>query len=209
MFKELAEIKETNLESNERNGKPEIFLKDSELWREFKEGSPEAYAIIYRQHFFAMFSYGKKFCPDTELLKDAIQDVFIKIWNNRKNLSDTTSIKHYLFTALKRKVFDVLKSANISQTDFLNDYSDIRQNIFNQDDDGVSKQSEKVLIALNRLSAHQQKLLDMKFYKNLSSEEMAEELGIGIQSVYNAIFKALKNMRKHLSLFSLLAFFFS
>lgn len=175
-----------------------ISINEYQLWKEFKSGDAAAYALIYRKYFFVLYNYGKKICHNNELVKDAIQDLFIKIWNNRQKLNDTTSIKYYLLTALKRKLLDALESPVVrlktedNVLDFeLTDMSDLEEEAFHD-------QKERVLNAMNKLSEHQQRLVQMKFYKNQSNQEIAEELGITIQSVYNSVFKILRSIRKQL-----------
>lgn len=183
----------------------QVTFDEAALWSDFRSGNINAYATIYRKYFFVLFSYGKKLNADHELVKDCIQELFIKIWNNRENLSDTTAIKYYLFTALKRKLLDATRKTNLEVQ--MNDVDertiiDIAEPT-TQDEYDPKKQN--VLKALHRLSEHQQKILDMKFKRNLSNKEIADELGIGIQSVYNAVFKALRSIRKHLTSLSMLA----
>lgn len=188
-----------------------VSLNEFALWQDFKSGNMEAYAVVYSKYFFLLYSYGKKVCDDHELVKDCIQDLFIKIWNNRENLGDTNSIKYYLFTSLKRKLLDTLATPHIrfsSTTDLFNE--DIQELIAEESGDDIgSEDKAKVLKALTKLSRHQQKLLNMKFYRNLSNQEISEEMGITLQSVYNAVFKALRSLRSQLSItFLLLLNFF-
>jgi RNA polymerase sigma factor (sigma-70 family) len=170
------------------------------VWKDFKSGNLAAYSLIYRKYFFVLYNYGLKFCSDKELIKDCIQDLFIKIWNNRENLNDTTSVKYYLFTSLKNKLIDALKSSNqrLKMSD------DVMNLEIIDDSDSESElfyfQKEKVFRAMNKLSQHQQKVLEMKFYKNQSNQEIAQELGITIQSVYNSVFKTLRSLRKQLEI---------
>lgn len=178
--------------------------KDELLWKSFKSGDLSAYALIYRKYFFVLYQYGKKRCNDHELVKDTIQDVFIKIWNNRENLKETTSIKYYLLTALKRKLLDTFKSSRGRMTT-VHEFSDYA--LFTgeeEDDDGLFERKEEVLMALNQLSHHQQKLIHLKFFKNLSSKEIADELDITTQSVYNAVYKALRSLRNQLAIILLI-----
>jgi RNA polymerase sigma factor (sigma-70 family) len=189
----------TRNESPERNrGAKQVALDEYALWADFKRGDVDAYAVIYRKYFFVLFSYGKKLNPDHELVKDCIQELFIKIWNNRDNLSETTAIKYYLFTALKRKLLDAMRRPTIGISTEADVAAEVAE-IEDQPEEDISPRKESVTKALNRLSQHQQMILDMKFQKNLSNKEIADELGIGIQSVYNAVFKALRSIRKHLS----------
>jgi RNA polymerase sigma factor (sigma-70 family) len=203
-----AETKKTGKEGTGNKAKS-VSFDEYALWKNFKSGDVGAYALIYQQYFFILFNYGKKISQDHELIKDCIQELFIKIWNNRENLNETTSIKYYLFTALKRKLLDVLRKP---QLEFITDHAEDEGSVEaiqiadDTDDDNASPQKDKVVKALNLLSQHQQKLLDMKFQKNLSNKEIADELGITIQSVYNAVFKALRSIRKQLSSLSAILF---
>jgi len=178
-------------------------VMEQNLWLAFRNGDPAAYALIYRRYFNLLFNYGKKLSLDQELIKDCIQELFIKIWNNRQNLSDTTSVKYYLFTSLKRKLLDTLKSAYVKQSA---DHHPIHNDLANlipatdSDDDIYIARREQLQNALAKLSSHQQRLLQLKFYKNLSNKEIADELGITMQSVYNATFKALRSLKKQVSL---------
>lgn len=178
------------------------------VWKDFKSGNLAAYSLIYRKYFFVLYNYGLKFCNDKELIKDCVQDLFIKIWNNRENLNDTTSVKYYLFTSLKNKLIDALKSP--SQKLKMSD--DVMNLEITDDSDSESElfyfQKERVFRAMNKLSRHQQQVLQMKFYENQSNQEIAQELGITIQSVYNSVFKTLRSLRKQLEIGLLLILYY-
>ena len=177
------------------------------VWRDFKSGNLAAYSVIYRKYFFILYNYGMKLCGDKELIKDCIQDLFIKIWNNRENLNDTTSVKYYLFSSLKHKLIDTLKSPNqkLKTDDDVMSMEMIDSS--DSDTEFLYFQKERVFKAMNKLSKHQQKVLQMKFYENQSNQEIADELGITIQSVYNSVFKTLRSLRKQLELGLLLVLF--
>lgn len=183
---------------------PPVSMDDYNLWKNFKTGDVSAYASIYRKYFFVLYQYGKKICSDGDLVKDCIQDLFIKIWNNRDNLGDTTSVRYYLLTSLKHKLLDVLEAPHQrlkvkmspSEVEVADDNTSTLESLH--------PQKEKVLRAINKLSKHQQKVIELKFYKNQSNQEIAAELGITIQSVYNSVFKTLRSIRKQLLAVTLL-----
>lgn len=175
-----------------------VSINDFTLWKSFKAGDLSAYSLIYRKYFFVLYQYGKKISDDKELIKDCIQDLFIKIWNNRESLSDTTSVKYYLFTSLKHKLLDALELPNQRlrvKMDVM-DFETVDESHTNHE--SFHPEKEKILKAITKLSKHQQKVLELKFYKNQSNQEIAEELGITIQSVYNSVFKTLRSIRKQL-----------
>lgn len=182
-----------------------VSLQDQELWKNFRLGDLASYAVIYRKYFFVLFGYGKKICQDEEVVKDCVQDLFIKIWNNRETLSETSSIKYYLFSALKNKLLDHLRSNHHKYESVLSviDEKTIDQLAVPDLHDDFRK--EKILKAINTLSAYQQNLIRLKFSEERSNKEIADELGITIQSVYNSVFKTLRVIRKQM-LFVLITF---
>lgn len=178
-----------------------ISLTDYQLWKDFRAGDLAAYSVIYRKYFFVLYSYGKRISHDHELIKDCIQDLFIKIWNNRETLADTTSIRYYLLTSLKRKLFDTLELSNrryLSEVD-ITDIENMESETSSEDRDPYG-QKEKVLKAVAKLSKHRQQILQKKFFENRSNQEIANEFNITVQSVYNLVFKTLHSLRKNLSM---------
>jgi RNA polymerase sigma-70 factor (ECF subfamily) len=75
----------------------------------------------YKNHFdklyvsLCLFSY--KYIGDLEISKDLVQDVFIKIWENNIHFNNENSVKSYLYTAVKNKSLDYLKSNYHKNTD--------------------------------------------------------------------------------------------
>ena len=78
--------------------------KDNYIWDKFREGSSTAFEIIYERHIKILSNYGRRMCSDDELVKDAIQDMFVDVWRNRSNLGPTDSIKFYLIKAYRRNL---------------------------------------------------------------------------------------------------------
>ena len=184
-----------------------ISMDDYKLWKDFKSGDRAAYAAIYRKYFFELFSYGRKIIDDKETVKDSIQDLFIKIWNNRENLSNTTSVRYYLFTSLKYKLIDNLRSSE-QRFKVSADVLDFDMPEAGSEEEDFHVNKEKILKTISKLSKHQQKVLHMKFFRNQSNKEIAEELGITVQSVYNSVFKTLRIIRKQLLLLVTLILFY-
>lgn len=67
------------------------FQTEQELWHAFLSSDKNAFAYLFKKYADAMYAYGRKMTPDAELVKDAIQDVFVKLYNNRQNLRETVS----------------------------------------------------------------------------------------------------------------------
>lgn len=181
-----------------------ISLEDQVLWQQFLNGDLAAYAVIYRKYFGALLKYGSKITNDQDLVKDCVQDLFVKIWNGRERLNGTTSIKYYLFTSLRNKLLDYLRSSKHKLESSFSGHSDRLIEEIAVPELGDAAQKEQVFRAITKLSKYQQTLLHMKFNEERSNVEIAQELGITIQSVYNAVFKTLRYLRKQVLFFACL-----
>ena len=179
-------------------GRNKLFENDLSLWNSFLSGDDDAYAFIYKQHVQHLFSYGTSLTPDRELVKDCIQDVFIRMHNNRNQLGQTDNIRLYLLTALRNALFNAFKKENSYQR-FVNIIEE--QNTIAAieeewiDRENETKQKERVAVLKASLTQRQQEIIHYRFVEELSIEEISKLLNINYQSVANIIQRALKKMR--------------
>jgi RNA polymerase sigma factor (sigma-70 family) len=175
---------------------------DQQLWDSFRSGCEDSYALIYQRHFHTLYSYGLKMCSEREIVKDCIQDLFIHIWKNREKLSSTTSIKFYLFRSLKSRLIDSFKfqQKHLELIDHDLDLESVCSEEIKIIEAQTSEtQKKRVLLALEKLTVRQRESLKLKFYENLSSEEIGNRMSISVEGVYNLVSKALSNFGKNLS----------
>ena len=172
------------------------------LWKRFTEGDEEAYACIYRQYVPSLYSYGVCFTSDKCLVEDCIHDLFVKIYQNRKNLKDTDNIKLYLFVALKRQLFNALRKEveSVSFEDappvFSIEYT-IEDRLIEKEQD-LSK-SEKILQMLETLTPHQKDMIYYRFEEGLSYEEIGVLMDMKAQSAQNIVQRSLNKLRETFS----------
>jgi RNA polymerase sigma factor (sigma-70 family) len=177
--------------------------EDQLLWDAFRNGCSSSYALIYQQHFFSLYAYGLKICPEREIVKDCIQDLFVHLWKSRENLRSTNAIKFYLFTSLKRKLIDNYASSSryalsdevTGDSSFLAVLSE-EQNLLNEQ--LAEEQKQRITQALSKLTTRQKEAVMLKFYDNLPNEDIADRMDISIEGVYNLVSKALSKFRQNL-----------
>ena len=61
---------------------------------------------LYDKHIDNLFMFGTKFTADRELIKDCIQDVFVKLFNKRAQLDKVNNIESYLYVSLRNRIND-------------------------------------------------------------------------------------------------------
>jgi RNA polymerase sigma factor (sigma-70 family) len=174
-------------------------MDEQKLWRLFLAGDEQALSTIFRTYHDDLFNYGMKLAGNTEIVKDSIQEMFLKLWRNRQSLSETSNIKPYLFKALRRHIEDCTAIYNryyftdkpllefevqLSREDFI---------INNQ----VSEETQKkVLTVLERLSPRQREAIYLRYFDNLEFENIAMVMGMNIQSVRNILHRSMQTLRE-------------
>ena len=192
---------------NERN------KVEAALWQAFKSGDQASFALIYQKFFPCLYSYGLKIGAEQDVIQDAIQDLFVYLWNHRTTLADTTSIKYYLWTALRRRI---AKASNALPDTLVSDAvvtlaveSSAEAVMITEE---ISKErKEHLLAAMQALTKRQREAVHLKFYHNLKNEEIAQRMSIRVEAVYNLISKSLVVLKKsyqRVSTLVLLSYFF-
>ncbi len=179
--------------------------EELEFWNRFRQGDEDAYASLYQSYIHILYQYCSQFTIDKPLIKDCIHDLFVELWRNRCTIGDTTSVRFYLMASIKRKLVRHLNSLqkNTSNEDIPVEYWHINtpshesEVIANEEYDTTN---QYLNTALKRLPKRQREAIYLKFYMNMNNHEIAELMKINIQSVYNLVFGALTNMKRHMSL---------
>jgi RNA polymerase sigma-70 factor (ECF subfamily) len=172
--------------------------QDIPLWESFRNGDKEAFSLLFRRHYESLVRYGNKFTANTEVLEDSIQELFIELWQS-KSRTPVLSVRAYLLKALKYKL---LKKYNRMQ-DFVPlkedeggfEWSPESSLIARQDSD----EKERIVTgALNGLTNRQKEIIYLKYYQNLSYEEVSEIMNINYQAARNLLYQAIKALKNRL-----------
>lgn len=178
---------------------PPFEVNDLKVWKQFKSGSESAFIKIYEDFFDVLLNYGFQLTGERGLTQDAIQDLFIKLRQNRKNLGDTDSIKFYLMKCLKRRLIKQMKknerffSINQKENFFEITFSHEKTLIDKQLEE---EQSLKLNQALKLLSGRKKEALYYFYFEGMGYEQIRDLMGFSnIKSVRNLVYKAIAKLR--------------
>lgn len=175
---------------------------NDKLWHSFKNGDRCAFERIYREHVRALLNYGYKVTNDRSIIEDSIQDLFFELWQSRDNISDTTSIKFYLFRALRYKICRN-KKYQLSEFEELGIEHESFDSYSSHEDlvIGMEVQSFQMTHLKNcitQLPQRQQEAVNLRFYNGFSNEEVARIMGVNYQSACKFIYSALRKLKLNL-----------
>jgi RNA polymerase sigma factor (sigma-70 family) len=186
---------------------PRLQLTNAEevsLWNSFRQDDENSFGKLYQCYVQLLYNYCTQFSADKALIKDCIHDLFVELWQHRKTLGDTTSVRFYLMASIKRKLVRHINALqkNTSSEEIPLEYHHLytssaeTQTIHQEEYIHTNRQLNN---ALERLPRRQREAIFLKFYTNMSNEEISSFMHINIQSVYNLVFGALNNLKKHLN----------
>jgi RNA polymerase sigma-70 factor (ECF subfamily) len=159
-----------------------------------------------------------KLCPDQDILKDQIQELFVELWHSRENLSPTDSVKFYLLKALRYKLIRQEKNSH-TRTTLARVSADLAAGLREEPVETalIEKEIHESQMALLRkavkgLTLRQQEIIQLRFYQGLSNEQIADLMNMNYQSVSNLLYRALcrlKDLVQIPAFKTLLLFFFA
>jgi len=171
-----------------------------EIWRLFKSGDKEAFAVLYNLHIDALYHYGTKICKDEDAVKDTLQELFLELFLKREILNpDPGKLKYWLMLALKRNLIKKLQAGRkksyviVEPTDFDPEYNIEFQIMERERDEELNR---RVSFALNQLPSKQKEAMYLRFNESMEYHEIADILEITVESVRKQVYRALKTVRE-------------
>lgn len=169
---------------------------NDQLWVNFQNGSEQAFTEIYNAFFRLLYNYGCKFTSDRDLVKDSIHDLFVKLWEKRCDVNIVSSLKYYLLKAMRHKMMDALdrkKKLSLGQDNLSEERFEL---VLPYESLLIShqlseEQRASLLRALNSLTPRQKEAIFLRYYNNMSYEEIALLMSLSVDSCYNLISKSI------------------
>jgi RNA polymerase sigma factor (sigma-70 family) len=176
---------------------------DLKIWQRFKDGDSQALTKIYNCYVKELYFYGKKICQDDALIKDSIQEIFVKLIDKRQHLVISENIHVYLFKSLRNQIVEELRSDNRKKsissqiTPDSTHVSSIEQSIVSTEEE--TRKLQLIDQAMNSLTDYQREAIYLRFSKMFEYEEISVMLGIDVASARTLVYRSLKKVKEHLS----------
>lgn len=172
-----------------------------ECWVQFCAGDQKAFGEVVALHYAALDHYGTRFTEDRDLIKDCLQDLFLQIWEKRECLAHVVTLKPYLFQSLRNNLLHRIRKQSFfsditqNELDILGDISP-ESNWILQETEMIA--SNRLKDAIQHLPKRQREALYLKYYQNLSYEDIAEVMGLNRQAIANYLQYGIQKLRGHL-----------
>lgn len=172
---------------------------DIVYWQKIQSGDTDAFTYFFRKYYEPLYQFCGRFIEDPQTAENIVQDLFVKLWTNRKDCQIKTSVKSYLYTAIKNHSLNYLKqtkkiiSFEAESNWHTNSVGSPEVELMNNE---IYTQIHK---AINELPQRCRQIYLMKKYDDLTYHEIADILDVSTNTVKTQMKRAMKLLLKNLA----------
>jgi RNA polymerase sigma-70 factor (family 1) len=182
---------------------------DDLLFRRLKEGDERSFELLFKKYYAGLSSYALVFVKCDDLARELAHETFIKIWERRCSIKIESSFKSYLYRSVHNNCINFLKrSRHLSEihetarAEILKQH-EINMHHFSQENlDRLLPDDFEIVFSkgLGLLPEQCREIFILCRDDKLSYQEVAERLGISVNTVKTQMKRALAKLREHLLL---------
>lgn len=169
---------------------------EKRLLSEIAAGDEFSFREIFDYYRKPIYAYAMHLLKNEALADEIIQDVFLKVWLQRDQLTGVMHFRGWLYTIARNKMIDALKS-QMRESTFKNGAQ--LTVVTNETEELILAREYEHLVdeAIENLSPKQQLIYNLSRKKGLKHDEIANHLNISTNTVKTHLVQALRAMRKH------------
>jgi len=169
-------------------------------------GSENAFRLIMNHWYTRLFNFANGYLNNDENTKEVLQDVFLKLWDNRRKLAETTILNAFLFTLTRNRCIDLIRRERLMlqfRSDKQEEYRRLTEN-FDALSDPILDElfameiQTEINRAVNGLPEQCRKVFILSRTNGLKNKEISESLELSEKTVESHLTKALKTIRQAL-----------
>jgi len=169
------------------------------LFEQVKKNDLSAYETIFKKYFKALYRFAFLYVKDAQIAEEISQEVFLYVWEKRRRIQIQTTLKTYLYSAVKNKCLNYIK-LELPRQQSMSDISEAMLSVSGGNkDEGESEQLKKYInSAIDSLPEKCRQIFILSRNAGMTYEEIAEELDLSKKTVENQMGIALKKLRESL-----------
>lgn len=177
----------------------EILSDERSLVLRLIEGDEDAFCELYAAYKNRLIYFAMRFLKSREYAEDIFQDAFAVVWQGRRFINPDASFSAYLYTIVRNRILNQLRD--------LSNQDKLREQILSQAVNYTNETKDEIIAndlrqfisrALQQLTPRQREIYQMSRERQMSHREIAEVLGISVNTVQESISISLRTLRTYL-----------
>ena len=162
-----------------------------------RTGGQAAFQQVFERYYPGMVEYAYRMLADQEAGEDLVQEIFIDLWKNIQSHQIKTSLQGYLYTSVRNRCLNYLKSLEVTNKQYILDISislDSEEPFKLYDEEEEEKMHEMARSILDQLPDKMQKIFQLKVVEGYSYAEIAAEMDISVNTVKTQLKRARRKI---------------
>jgi RNA polymerase sigma-70 factor (ECF subfamily) len=173
-------------------------ISDETYWQQMAQGDKKAYEQVFRAYYELLCKYAYTVVRDKDEAEEVVQNLFYNVWKKREQLQIQSSVKSYLYRAVRNDCLNRVKHDQVRHT-YAMDYRHTAPISGNGLESLEAKElSRHIREAVETLPTQCAEVFRLSRFEQLSYAEIAQRLDISTKTVENHMGKALRRMREQL-----------
>ncbi|MCF8240636.1 MAG: RNA polymerase sigma factor [Melioribacteraceae bacterium] len=160
------------------------------------------FTLIYNKNKARIFNFVLRMVSDRMTTEDIVQSVFLKLYENMKNIQNKNSIVYWLFTTARNEVYTYYRGKK-SKVDQFNVSDSNEIDVISNDDlqyeIELKELKEMILNELNEMPVEQKEVFLLKEYSGLHYDEIAGIMNIDVNLVKSRLYKVRQKLITRIS----------
>lgn len=163
--------------------------------------------ILFKEYYYSLCGFAKIFVKRGDIAEEIVADVFFRIWQNRKDLQIKSSLKAYLYTAIKNSSISYLNKRDFSFEELAIDF-DIKNNYSHKRQSTIEYRElvQEINKIIDELPPQRKIIFKLSRINGLKYKEIADRMNISVNTVQKQMVEASKFISKYKSQFTMLVF---
>lgn len=174
-------------------------MDEHQLIEMLREGDPLSFEILFQQYYARFYNFVRNLIKDSHNAEDIVQNVFMKVWINRKNLHPDQSIHNYIYVLTKHEVLNHIRDRKA--------YTQIERLVMSDQPSSLAVNDEtfqirdldsRIRTFIASMPEQRRKVFMLSRYKGMGNKAIADMLGLSVRTVDRHINMALTSLKKEL-----------
>lgn len=172
---------------------------DKESFSAVRSGDINAFEMMFKTYYQPLCRYASTFVKDPEEAEEIVQGTFIGIWEKRQAIDIATSVKAYLYRAVRNSCLNEIKHRKVKALYAQGELRTDERYYEASDQSTLRDELEtKIQAAIQTLPEQCRIIFQLSRFEELKYQEIADQMNLSVKTVENQMGKALKIMREQL-----------